>query len=314
MNKKNIVTIILCLFITALIFISSSKKVVISNINTFSQVYLNGQKIGIIKDKDKLYNLIDSNQSSIKEKYGVNTVYPPTDLKIISTNTYNAKINTEEEVYNKIEEQDDFTIKGYTVNISGNNHNFKVNVLDKNIFYEAAKRFVKAFLDEDEYEKYINNNQDEIVETGRIIENMQFLENITITENYISVNDKIYTDELELSRFLLFGNNPTPKTYTVKLGDTIASVSENNHLHPEEFLIANTAYKSENTLLRVGDTVDVTLIDPQLTFVYDLYEVSDEIVFYNKEVVKDPNKSKSYNEINGAYAKLYNSQFNEEIA
>lgn len=297
MNKKNIVTIILCLFITALIFISSSKKVVISNINTFSQVYLNGQKIGIIKDKDKLYNLIDSNQSSIKEKYGVNTVYPPTDLKIISTNTYNANINTEEEVYNKIEEQDDFTIKGYTVNISGNNHNFKVNVLDKNIFYEAAKRFVKAFLDEDEYEKYINNNQDEIVETGRIIENMQFLENITITENYISVNDKIYTDELELSRFLLFGDNPTPKTYTVKLGDTIASVSENNHLHPEEFLIANTAYKSENTLLRVGDTVDVTLIDPQLTFVYDLYEVSDEIVFYNKEVVKDPNKSKSYNEI-----------------
>ena len=99
--------------------------------------------------------------------------------------------------------------------IKGEKETFKINVLNKQIFYDAAKRFVSAFLDEDEYDKYINNNQNEIVNTGRIIKGMKFLENITIKEDYISVNEDIYTDELKLSQFLLFGDNPNTKSYTV---------------------------------------------------------------------------------------------------
>ncbi len=296
MTKKNIITILLCLIVGVVIFLNSTAKQVFVDVNTFYQVYLNGEKIGIIKNKNKLYNLIDSNQSSIKEKYGVKNVYPPTDLKIVSTNTFHDTLNSEKEVYNKIEERDDFTIKGYTITINGTTNNYKINVLDKNIFYDAAKRFVKAFLDENEYENYINNSQEEIVETGRIIEDMKFDENITISENYISVNDKIYTDELELSQFLLFGEEPDTKTYTVKLGDTIASVSDSNHLHPEEFLIANPNYTSENSLLRVGDEVNVTLIEPQLTFIYDLKEVTNQVIGFETIEVEDASKPIGYRE------------------
>ncbi len=297
MNKKTIITFLFCLIVGLIIFLSNTSKKIFVDVNTFYQVYLNGEKIGVIKNKEKLYNLIDENQSSIKEKYGVKNVYPPTDLKIVNIKTYDSTLNSEKEVYAKIEDQDDFTIKGYTINIEGENNNYQINVLDKNIFYDAAKRFVKTFLDEDEYDKYINNTQDEIIETGRIIENMEFLENITISENYISVNDKIYTDELELSQFLLFGSDPETKYYTIKLGDTIASVADENHLHPEDFLIANTVYKSENSLLRVGDKVNVTVINPQLTFVYDLYEVTNQIVGFGREEVEDANKSVGFREI-----------------
>lgn len=129
---------------------------------------------------------------------------------------------------------------------------------------------------------------------------MKFLENITIKEDYISVNEDIYTDELKLSQFLLFGDNPNTKSYTVKLGDTIESVSEDNKLNVEEFLVANVNYKSANTLLRVGDKVNVTLIDPQLTFVYDLYEIKDEIVLFTKEPVYDKTKPTSYREVTQA--------------
>jgi len=298
MKTKNIlITIFITLIVGLIVLLSNTANKLYETAKSYYQVYLNGHKIGVIENEDKLYELIDNNQSAIKEKYNINTVYPPTDLKIIKTNSYIAKIDDVNTVYNKIEDEDDFAIKGYVVSIKSDNIEFKVNVLNKDLFYNAAKRFVRAFLNEDEYEKYINNTQEEIVETGRIIENMKFLEDISIKEDYISVNETIYTDELELAYYLLFGENPETKSYKIKLGDTIESISEANKLNVEEFLIANSNYKSEDVVLRVGDKVNVTLIDPQLTFVYDLYEVKDEIVYYEKESVTDKNKPVGFSEI-----------------
>ena len=300
MDKKNTITIIISLMVGVILFLCLMGNKVLDKAQNYYQVYLNGNIIGVIENKDKLYELIDNNQSAIKEEYGVSNVYPPTNLKIVKTNTYSTNIQNEKEIYEKIEKTDDFTIKGYKIYIKGEDKDYTLNVLDKDIFYEAAKRFVRAFLDENEYEKYINNNQDEIVETGRIIRSMSFLENIVIKEAYISVNEKIYKDELELSQFLLFGENPETKTYTVKLGDSIESVSNDNELNPEEFLIANTKYQSKDSLLRVGDTVNVTLINPQLTFIYKLYEVSDEIVAYTRKTEQDSSKSRSFREVTRA--------------
>lgn len=300
MKKNTIFTIIITLIVGVIVLLSNITNKIYEEVNTYYQVYLNGSKIGVIDDADKLYDLIDSNQSSIKNEYNVKTVYPPTDLKIVPINTYDAKIDDVSTVYNRIEENDSFAIKGYIVTIKGSEKTITVPVLDKQVFYDAAKRFVRAFLDENEYDKYINNNQEEIVNTGRKILNMKFLENITIKEDYINVNEKIYKDELELSQFLLFGSTPDTKSYTIKLGDTIESVADNNKLNVEEFLVANTNYKSSDAILRVGDQVNVTLIDPQLTFVYDLYEISDEIAYYVNRTVNDPSRYVGYREVTQA--------------
>jgi len=307
--KKSHKILITSIITIAVFFVLASTmfvKPIEESIHTFYQVYLNGNKIGVIEDKKELYALIDDSQTAIKEKYQVKNVYPPTDLKIIETNTYDSTLDDVKSVYDKIEEEDDFAIQGYEISIKGDNRDYRIYVLDKEIFYNATKRFVRAFLDQDEYEKYINNTQEEIVETGRIIEDMKFLENITIKESYISVNDVIYTDELDLVHFLLFGSNPNTKSYTIKLGDTIESISNANELNVEEFLIANTNYKSSNTILRVGEQVNVTLINPQLTFVYTLKEIYDQTEYFDKVRKPDNTKYTSYSEIttpgiNGIY-------------
>lgn len=307
MNKRNIiVTTIITLIVGVVLVISTINKHYYEDINTYYQVYLNGDKIGLINNERDLYALIDDSQTEIKDKYNVDSVYPPTDLKIIETNTYSSEVADVKDVYEKIEEQDDFAVKGYLISITNEDDNFQFYVLDKEIFYNAAKRFVRAFLAQDEYDKYINSMQEEIVETGRIIENMRFKENIVIKESYVSVNDKIYTDELELAHYLLFGNEPESKSYTVKLGDTIDSISEENKLNVEEFLIANSNFKSADTILKVGETVNVTLIDPQLTFVYTIKERYDEVEYFSKKRVPDKTKNAGWSEIttpgvNGIY-------------
>ena len=53
------------------------------------QIYLNGEVIGLIEDEQELYNLINDEQQEIKNKYNVDSVYPPNAFKIVAVNTYN---------------------------------------------------------------------------------------------------------------------------------------------------------------------------------------------------------------------------------
>lgn len=271
------------------------------------QVYLNGEKLGLIESKDALYDIINNKQESIKKKYGVESVYPPNGFDIEKLLTYENEISDTESIYNKIEELDDFTVKGYIVTIKsedvddeGNeiNKEIKVNVLKKEVFENAVNNFVLSFFeDEKMYYDYMNNTQEEIVDTGKIIETMYFDEDITIKEGYISVNEKIFTDELSLTQFLLFGDESKTETYTVKAGDTIASVAEDHQLNAKELLIANPVYKSEDSLLAVGDTVNTTLIDPQITFTYEVHSITDEEQYFEKKTVYDSSKSPDFSEI-----------------
>lgn len=297
-KKENIISILIGLVTAVIVFSLNGITEKSLEANMLYQVYLNGENIGIIEDKDGLYDLINDKQKEIKDKYEVDSVYPPNDFEITKLLTYNKKVDNISSIYNKIEEVDNFTIKGYIVSIKPEEgETITFNILDKEIFNEAINSFILAFVDEDDYNNYLNNDQEEIVEVGKIIESMYFDETITIKEAYISVKDKIYTDSTELSQYLLFGNNSEKKTYVVKEGDTIASVSEDNKLNPQEFLIANPKFASEESLLAINDTVNITLIDPVVTLTYQLYSVEDVEQYFEKTTVYDKTKPSSYSEI-----------------
>ena len=318
MNFKNTlicVSIVAVLFFLTIISVFSHQER--KSANTLYQVYLNGNKIGKIKDKEELYNLIDSSQQNIKDKYNVNKVYPPSTLKIKKINTYDENYEKASEIYEEIKKNDTFTINGYQITIKrkvkdtsedyGNDDNktdtlekeetIIINVLDKDIFTKAAENFTKAFLGYDKYKAYKNNTQSEIVDTGSILENVYFDENIKIKNTLISTKEKIYTDADELSQYLLYGNNANNQEYTVNSGDTVESVAFNNKLNTEEFLIANPKITSVNNVLSPGQVVNVSLISPILTLVYEEEVVEDLETDFEQKVEYDDSKSTSYSEI-----------------
>lgn len=302
MQKKETIIAILIGLVTA-VFLVCLNTIMKSNdeANMLYRVYLNGEIIGVINDKDKLYDLINDKQKKIKNKYNVDSVYPPNDFEITKFYTYDNEVDDINSIYSKIENVDNFTIKGYTVSIMPEEGDvISFNILDKKIFDESINSFILAFVDEKAYNNYLNSEQEEIVETGQIIENMYFNEKITIKEAYVSVKDKIYTDSVELSQYLLFGNNAEKKMYTVKEGDTIASISEENKLNVQEFLIANPKFASEDSLLALNDKVNITLIDPVMTLTYQLYSVEDVEQYFEKTTVYDKTKPSSYSEITQA--------------
>ena len=264
------------------------------------QVYLDGEKIGLIDSKEDLYSLINKEQVEIKDEYKVEQVYPPKGFKIIQKNTYDENITTVEKVYDEIKDQKQFTIKGYTITIKSDLEGTEpiyLYVLDDKIFEDAVYNVITTFIGKERYQQYIAGEQPEIVDTGYIIETMNFKEKISIKESFISVDEKIYTDANDLTKYLLFGENISLKEYTVKQGDTIENIALANQLNVSELLIANDNIESEDTLLAIGQKVNVALIDPILSLVYEEYVVEDVEQQYEKEIQKDTTKYNNYKKV-----------------
>ncbi len=270
------------------------------------QVYLDGQSLGLIEDQDELLNMINEEQTDIKNYYHVDGVYPPNGFEIVKYKTYDDDITSASNIYNIVKEKGDFTIKGYTITITTKKTEEEeekqthIYVLDQNVFKEALETLITVFVDEEDYQNYINNTQEEITTVGTLIEHMYFEETITIRESNISVNEKIYTDPNELGKYLLFGKTETSNNYTVKKGDTIQSIAEENKLNAREFLLANPQFKREDSLLAIGEEVSVDLINPVLTLVQELHVVEDTEQIYEKKEEVDNSKPSSYSEVTQA--------------
>lgn len=306
MDKKNIlISLIAFLLSCCILVIGSNPNSVYAKVLGFNQgnnkpvqlyrVYLAGESIGVIQSKQELEDYIDAKQQKLKEKYNVEKVYAPTDLDIVKEITYNETISTVESIYKKIEEikgTSSFTIDGYQINIKGiekkdeegteyKTEDLTLYVLDKDVFTNSVKKTITAFVDTNAYESYINDTQEALEEneTGTIIENLYIQNDITIKKTRIPAEDRIYQTEEELSKFLLFGTTAEQETYIVKAGDTIEEISNNNKLSTEEFLIANTNFKTAQDLLYPGQQVKLGLITPQ----FDLVEVQHVV---SKQAIK----------------------------
>lgn len=306
MNKNTIIFSVLAILVGAAVFFIGYTQV--ETPKEVYKVYLDGKEIGLIESKEELEDYIDKEQNEIKEKYGVDKVYVPNNLDIEREVTYKKEVNTVEEIYEKIKDIAPFTINGYEVKIKGveqinadtmeTTKTIKLYILDKDIFNEAIETTVHAFIEEDVYKAYKNNSQKEIENIGSIIKDV-FIENdVTVKKTNVSVQEKIYTDVDELSKFLLFGKQETQKDYVVKSGDTIEDIAFNNKMSVNEFLVANPSITSEDNLLYQGQVVNIGLIEPAFklieeNFVVEYQTVDYSVVYeYDKDLPKGVEKVK----------------------
>ena len=275
-NKNNLIALLLTIVLgIAVVFIATRGTSFSSPIEVY-KVYLNGKTIGYIKSKEELLELIDQKQNEIKDKYQINKVYPPKGLNIEKVTTYHNDIKTAEEIYNKIEQTEPFTIEGYIVTIKYPDKDREpliICTLNKEAFEEAFYNTVAAFVGAEQLDAYKNNTQDEIKDEGERIESVYWEEDVTIKKGLISNKATIFTTAEKLSKYILFGTTEKQKTYTVKDGDNITDIIEKNNLSIEEFLVANPNIPDKDILLSKGQEVSIGLIAPVITVVHEVEKV-----------------------------------------
>ena len=291
---KKILGIILLSIVTVVIFFLCFDYSVIATPNTYYQVYLNGESLGVINSKEKLEEYIDKKNNEYKKALGVKKIYAPNGLQIKKIETYSGTTSSVKEIYKKISKTEPFTIKGYKFVLrkanSDDDKKVIIYTLNKKVFDEAIESTIKTFVGDDEYESYLESTQEKITETGTIIENVYIEENITVKKVNISVDEKIYKDSASLAKFLVFGDNTEVNKYTVQIGDTIEDVAFKNEISVEEFLISNPSFSSSKNLLFPGQEVNIGVTDPQVSVIAEVYSVQDQTVSYSTELRYDENK------------------------
>ena len=234
-----LILMVIILFITGF---TSKKSEVIQNVY---QVYLDGEKIGIISSKKELEDYINKQQSILKNKFDVKNVYVPKGLDIKEYNTYNEKIDSIQSIYNKIHKEKPFTLKGYVIKIKSSDDTKTIYSLDKDIFTNALKKAMLTFVDKDQYQLYLDNDQVEIKETGSIIENVD-LEAENYTREKIKLNN-------QAQDIISAQNNISENT---KKAEPIENNNFNNF--EDEELLVQSIKKSKSSMLI--DTLLVMLI------------------------------------------------------
>lgn len=326
---KTIFFVLLALALSSTVFFVGYHKT--RTPKTIYKVYLDGKAIGLIDSKEALEAYIDQEQNEIKDKYDVDKVYLPNNLDIEKETTYSDNIDSVSDIYEKIKDIAPFTISGYEIKIKGvkeiieetdeevTKETIKINVLDKDLFTESVEETVRAFVEDEKYDAYKNNDQPEIVDVGSIVENVYIQNDITIKKVNISVEDKIFTDVNELSQYLLFGNLDEKSSYKVKTGETIDDIAFNHKMSTNEFLVANPNIPSANVLLSAGENVNISTIDPAVKVIEEDYIVENQYTNYGITYEYDNNLAKGtekvkQNGVNGIEKVTYHvKKSNREI-
>ena len=260
------------------------------------RVYLEGRSIGLIKSKDELNEYINVQQEKLKEKYHVDTIYIPNNIDIVKEITYEDNFDNISNIYNMINTISPFTIKGYQVTIDRSNSTqyqndeneedtkqkiIKINVINKEVFNKAIEEVVLSFVDQEEYDSFKEKTKTDLEgATGELIENIYIEDNITIKETNIPVNETIYMDSEELTKYLIFGNNSSDKKYVVGKTDDIEKIAERNKMSVNELVIANKDLTSSNSLIFIGQELSIGVVDPLVTTIVEKHIVEDRVVKY----------------------------------
>ena len=279
-----IFTVFMCLLVIYMSITFDPKKKTIHN---YYQVYLGGEKIGLISSDKELYDLIDNEQQEIKDKYNVDKVYSPSGLEVREVSTYSSNLMTAKEVYDEIKDIDPFTIEGYEVTITEDGKKKKFYILNKKDLDAAVKNTVLAFVDEKVYNNYLNGEQEEIKDTGKEITNIYLQDNVSIKKTYISTEENIITDLDTLSMYFLFGTTELRSKYKVKATDTIETIAYRSKLGVSDFLIANPEIAGENALLAVGQEVNVAYVAPLSDIVIEYFETEYQTIKYETKAIYD---------------------------
>jgi len=266
---------------------SNNEKInyLINNKNNFNISETDIDDLKIYQDKE-LYTITSQDYQNMKEYVEQNDIYMhvkdvyiPEGIEIKKVYTYSDEILSISEIYKRIVSKKAYSVAGYKFTIKSDNEekeDIVLYTLDKDIFTEAIESLINIFVDEKVYVDYKKDNQPEIVTTGSRVDNIYIQEDITYKAENISVDEKIYTNSTDLSAYLLYGDTFTQSIVRVKTGDSIESLTLENKISVQEFLIFNDQYTSRDNLLVPNTDVVIANIDPKIQVVVESYEVVDK--------------------------------------
>ncbi|MBB4826964.1 murein DD-endopeptidase MepM/ murein hydrolase activator NlpD [Sporosarcina luteola] len=232
------------------------------SLHTVYHVYTNGTYIGMIEDKDKLDRLKEMKIKEVAADFGNLPLTIGTELSIVPEKVFT--IGTEEEaVLDKLD--DVLTVQSEAVGVQiGDEIAFYVK--DQQAYDEVLRKMKLQAVTEEELAEFdartstqepipdLKENETRISEIVFSSE-IQPIDGLTDPEDVLSVNKALK---------LLNKGTLEEKKYKVQSGDVLGSIAFAHDLSTTDLMHLNPSMK-EDTLLHIGDEINVTVLEPFVT-------------------------------------------------
>jgi len=274
--------------------------------NLVYKVYLDQEYLGRIDNP----NIIDNYLSQMTEKYFeeflVSQVYTPDDFTLVPELLKNNHVINNDEVIEKFKRNAEFKVDGFVIEIARMVYDDQqdeesegvkkveviklFNVLNRANFESALEKYIKLFVNEEEYERIMNGGElPTLKEDQSVLFNFYLDGDISVYKKQLNVKD-VLKSEQEIINYLLFQNKTVSneKEYTIELGDSVRKISEEQRLTVDELILLNESVPSENTVLVPGETLNITETNPIITVIREHYYVTREVIPFEYKVKYDP--------------------------
>lgn len=235
-------------------------------------------------------------------------IFEPIGINVKKITTYKKDTESVKKVYERIISKKPCTIEGYRFKIKKSTggtltqntilgalalSDFKnitsistkdiiIYVTNPKIFNQAIDEVTSVFVGSEEYEKYKNNKQKDIKNTGSKINNVYLKEAISFKQINISVKERIFSDSADLASYLLYGDNLKTKTVYASSKDSITSLAYKNGITIEEFFLSNPSFTSINNIFYENQPITITKLNPKISLVVEESQVIDKSIDYKK--------------------------------
>lgn len=241
------------------------------------KLYDKDQLIGIIKNQGALEALLAAvYDNEYKEEFPDTSLGFVDDVYITEALSYNEYEDKDQEIFDYVYQEELIAIEVPKIEFSNGATIFVKNVSD---FNEAREMFIKSYINEDVYNRLIQNEKVPRLKTyGEQVIDFSVNESIVVSKGYASI-ENIYLNSTEVLNFLSFGDEPTYKSYVVKEYDTIEGIAMLNALSVNQLMSINgDKIVDDQQIIQPGIELNVTEFNSPLNVVVTKERMVEEVI------------------------------------
>ncbi|WP_010176013.1 M23 family metallopeptidase [Bacillus coahuilensis] len=281
--KKAIVTTVLVSTFTVHTVSAKNGTEDRSAFETVYHVYMNNEYVGVVSNRDKLDAYVSDSVKSASEEFGLDVTFDG-ELTYVSEMVFNPRVE-DELVMDQMKES--FVMETEAAAIVLDNKE-PVYVQDLEKAEDVLRQVKLQYVTEEELAAFEAQSTStealpDLAEGETRIANISFKQSSEIKLDTVNP-DKVMNVE-EAVKLLLKGTLEEKK-YTVQEGDVLGSIASKHDLSTEQLLSLNKGMTDE-TVLQIGDELNVTFLQPYIQVVVEYETKKKETIAYENEVVED---------------------------
>ena len=278
-TKAIITTALLSTVTFNLAFANESKSDEDASFEKIYHVYVGDSYIGVVRNAEAISEVILTKEREVKKLYKDYDLNSISNISVIPEQVFSYEVD-DNTTLSKLQQELVIEAEAYAVQINGQPVAFLKNKED----YEKTLRLLKL--------QYVTEKQLKTLEESKSLPSLKENEtrikeikfNETVSGNEVKVNPKKILTPEKVVEYLKTGTLEK-EIYKVKEGDVLSTIANKHGLKTKELLDLNPKL-TEDSLLKIGQEINVTVLKPLVNIQIVLEKKSVETIPY-KEVVKE---------------------------